>query len=322
MADVSFDPSRVIVIVGPTGSGKSDLALTLGADLDAEIVCMDSMQLYCEMRIGTARPTDEELERLPHHLFGSVSLNEQVTTLSYSRLAATTIADIQRRGKVAMLVGGTGLYMRALFEGMAPLPKTPEKLRQRISERLQSRGLPRLYALLCRLDPRGGAHLHPNDSQRIQRFLEVRLLTGESMLDLWERQEIQTQPMPLTLGLQVERSDLLVRLQHRAISWLRRGWIEETQRLIDAGLMERVLQVGPIGYREISQHLNGSLSKQEMEDRIFIATRQYAKRQMTWFRKASYIQWFPFDPNSGYNMESITGFIKKKWGNRPILSID
>lgn len=313
MGSLLFDPKRVIALVGPTGSGKTSVALELGNALEAEIVCMDSMQLYRELELGTARPTPSELARLPHHLYGSVSIAETMTSVRYCALAQDKIAEIQARGKLALLVGGTGLYLRALAEGLDPMPPTPLALRQRLSERLRRRGLARMYRLLRRLDPRAAEHLHQNDSQRIQRFLEVRLLSGQSMLAHWQPQA-GAAPRLITVGLSVERAVLVERIQQRARLTLASGWLDEVRRLKELGLLTRVFELAPIGYREIAQYIDGKISYQTMEELICIATRQYAKRQMTWFRKAAYIQWFPFNQDSGYNIQCVTDFIKKEMG--------
>lgn len=313
-SESTFDPSRTLVVVGPTGGGKTALAIELAQRFNGEIVCMDSMQLYAETRIGTARPSDEELAQAPHHLFGSLSLRDHMTSVAYRDCCLPILAGIQKRGNTPILVGGTGLYMKALFEGIENLPITPLALRERLEARLKRRGLPAVYALLKRLDPKGADHLHPNDTQRILRFLEVRLLSGRSMLDFWAEQDPSSAPMPIVIGLQIDRQHLLPRLLHRAETWLEGGWIQETQELLHMGLEEALLQTGPIGYREIISYLGGNMTREALTERIFIATRQYAKRQMTWFRKASYIQWFPFDENSGYNMNCVTDFIMKKWG--------
>lgn len=313
MVDPHYDPRRVIALVGPTGCGKTAVALELGASWNAEIVCLDSMQLYGELEIGTARPTPAELARLPHHLYGAVSVRESMTTLRYQAMAEAAIAEIQSRGRNVLLVGGTGLYLRALVEGLDALPPTPPELRARLHRRLQRRGLPRLYRLLRRLDPKAAAHLHPNDSQRIQRFLEVRLLSGRSMLEHWH-QDRALVPAIRVIGLAVERATLVARIERRAKACLRAGWIEETRGLEVSGLLPRVLELGPIGYAEIARFLSGGISYETMEELICIATRQYAKRQMTWFRRASYIEWFPFDQDSGYNIQCVTDFIKKEMG--------
>jgi tRNA dimethylallyltransferase len=176
------------------------------------------------------------------------------------------------------------------------------------------RGAPWLYKMLQRLDPKGADHLHCNDNQRIMRFLEVRILTGKSMLDHWQKKE-PTSPKPLTLGLQVDRPILDKHILRQVQNRLTEGWIEETQTLIKAGLLENVLKIGPIGYAQVADLIAGKLKLDQALEQIYRATRRYAKRQMTWFRKASYIQWFPFQPESGYNINGITEVVKgNTWG--------
>lgn len=300
-----YDPRRVVVLAGPTGSGKTALTRTLCAKLPFELVCMDSMQLYREMRIGTCRPTDEELTVAPHHFFGTFSVKAPMTAVRYAKLAAHCLGDIQSRGNIPLLVGGTGLYMRSLFDGTAPLPTTPPALRRRLDRIAAQRGRPWLYRLLQRLDPEGAAHLHPNDKQRIQRFLEVRLQSGTGMLTHWRRQKPDSGQKPTAIGLQVPRPILRQRIESRLETMLKEGWIAETKQLEDENLIADVLQCGPIGYREILDYLHGKSKQAYMYERIAVATKRYAKRQMTWFRKVDYIQWFPFDAKSGYNETAI-----------------
>lgn len=311
LADIA---DQVIVIVGPTASGKSALALAVAADHDVEIVCMDSMQIYREMQVGTARPTRSEMGGVPHHLYGEASLKQPWSSVHYAQRADQVIRDIVARGRVPLLVGGTGLYMRALFEGLDPLPATPAALRQRLNASAKRRGHGWLYRILKRLDPQGAARLHANDSQRVQRFLEVRILTGESILKIWQRDaENAIQKKPIVVGCEVDRPLLWQRIEKRTRAMLEAGWIEETQALQAAGMIERVYQTGPIGYRLVADFLAGKLDREAMIERISIETRRYAKRQMTWFRKIDYIRWFPFHPNLRYNTKSITDYV---WDTR------
>ncbi len=310
-----FDPNRTLVIAGPTSSGKSSLALRLAKRLPLEIVCMDSMQLYRELSIGTGAPTDVERKTVPHHLYGSVSVKEPMTAFRYARMATSALAAIQARGRIPCLVGGTGLYMRTLFEGADRLPATPENLRRRLSDLSERRGKERLYRLLRRLDPEGAALLHPNDSQRVQRFLEVRLLTGRGIHANWKAADRPLPaPLPITIGLNMERSLLKNKIAARVHAMLEEGWIEETRNLVHSGIMEFVAQRGPIGYRQIAGFLDGEYDKNTLVNMIIVATRRYAKRQMTWFQKVSHIQWFPFLAKSGYNISDILAFVNSKMG--------
>lgn len=315
MAVLHFDPNRTLVIAGPTSAGKSALATRLAASLPLEFVCMDSMQLYRELTIGTGKPTGAEITAVPHHLFGTVSVTEAMTAFRYTELARRVLGQIQARGNIPCLVGGTGLYMRTLFEGADPLPPTPADLRRRLRRISRERGKEQLYRLLCRLDPAGAARLHPNDTQRIQRFLEIRIMTGHGILEWWKGPlRLLPARIPVTVGLEVERSLLKTRIAARVRSMLKEGWIEETQDLIDSGLMEHVALRGPIGYRQIGHFLRGDYGLETLTSRIIITTGRYAKRQMTWFQKVSYIQWFPFLPKSGYNISDILAFVNSKLG--------
>lgn len=309
-----FDSSKVVVLLGPTASGKTQLALELTKQFPFEIVCMDSMQVYREMRIGTARPSDQEEAMVPHHLFGAVSVREEMNCSRFATLASEVMTEIQARGKWVLLVGGTGLYYRALFQGLDPLPSTPNHLREKLNRLRQRHGQNFLYKMLTRLDPRGAASLHPNDAQRTQRFLEVRILSHKSILDYWQHQSLSQPGMdkPLTLGLHVDRSLLIDRIHKRTLAMLQAGWLEETRQLKVDGLFSRVEKVGPIGYLLINAFLLGQISWKDLVDKISIQTRRYAKRQMTWFRKDAHITWFPFCAESGYNVATISDLI----GNR------
>ncbi len=313
MVTASFNPKRVVALVGPTSSGKSGLALKLCRKFPFEIICMDSMQVYKELQIGTSRPCEAETSEAPHHLYGAYSIRKPLTTVGYVEAASQIMKDIQKRGKVPLLVGGTGLYMRALFEGLDKLPSTPAGLRKRLNKSAARRGAHWLYRMLQRLDSKGAAHLHVNDTQRVQRFLEVRILTGKSMLDAWSKSREETTP-PVAIGLQVERPVLNGLIENSVNRMLRGGWIEETKALKDNQLMQYVFDSGPLGYRQVHEYLANELTYEKMEGSIVVATRRYAKRQMTWFRKVSYIQWFPFDPNSGYNVKDIMIFLGDRLG--------
>ncbi len=313
MAEEQLDMARVVAVVGPTGAGKSQVALALAEACDGEIVCMDSMQIYSGLTIGTNGPCAEELARVPHHLFGVADMAQPWSSAGYAARVRPVLAEIQKRGKVPMLVGGTGLYLKTLVEGLDPMPATPPELRERLNQRVARKGLPRLYRLLQRLDGPAAARLHPNDRQRIQRALEVRLLSGGSILDLWtQREKAQCEEKPIVIGCAVARGFLIEQIQNRAGKMLENGWIEETRMLLQAGRQEALVKLAPIGYDQIIAHLSGQVGLDEVITKIAVQTRQYAKRQMTWFRKVPYIQWFHFDPHSGYNTARIIAFLNQR----------
>ncbi|MCB1043871.1 MAG: tRNA (adenosine(37)-N6)-dimethylallyltransferase MiaA [Acidobacteria bacterium] len=308
---MDFDPKRVVVLLGPTGSGKTELTTFLASHFDLEIVCMDSMQLYREMVIGTAMPSPEELHAAPSHLFASFSVNEPMTSVRYAELAGAKIGEIQRRGRLPLLVGGTGMYMQFLFHPRTNLPQTPDRLRLRLAYLVEKKGMDHLYRLLKRLDKRSANHLHAGDRQRVQRFLEVRLLTGRSMLDLWDEQASASSAIPCAIGLEVPRDILWQRLEQRTHTMFASGLVEEARMITKLGLAHQVARIGPIGYRALFAHLANELSLDDAKQQMYIATRRYAKRQMTWFRKVPYIQWFPYCTRSGYNKDLIVSSIHR-----------
>jgi len=311
---VPFDPRGVVVLVGPTSSGKTALSLQLAEALPVEVVCMDAMQLYREMKVGTARPTVYAARGIPDHLFGSISVRTPMNAQRYAAATSRIVADIQGRGRIPLLVGGTGLYMKALFEGLDTLPATPPPLRARLEAMAEAGGPSRLYRLLERLDPEGAARLHSNDRQRIMRFLEVRFITKRGILSLWRESKKSMPTPPLTIGLEVARNLLDERIAAAVKSMLEGGWQEETRALSTAGLLEAVVSLGAIGYADVADLIAGARPESEVFERIFRATRRYAKRQMTWFRKTSQIRWFPFTPDSGYNTAGIIEAVQGNMG--------
>lgn len=311
MVDLGFDPRRVIALVGPTGSGKTAVASALAQALPVEMVCMDSMQLYREMRIGTAAPTAEELAMAPSHLFGAFSVVEPMSCARYAEEASCAIQAILGRDRIPLLIGGTGLYMRFLFQPTFGLPKTDERLRARLTNLAERKGIGHLYRLLQRLDPEAAQYLNSGDRQRVMRFLEVRVGTGRSMLEHWSQQQAVDRNLPVTIGLKVERDVLWRRLKRRLEAMIELGLVQESQHLIDAGLRQAVERTGPIGYRTMFRFLDGQGTLVEAKERIYIDTRRYAKRQMTWFRKLAYIQWFPYYPGSGYNIALMLSHIRQ-----------
>lgn len=273
---------RMIVIMGPTASGKSALALEYADRFNGEIISADSMQLYRDLPIGTAQPTAAERAAIPHHLVGIFDLSERAEVFRYCELAAAAAADIFRRGKTAILCGGTGLYLKAFLYGLDDLPADPE-LRRELDARYDSdAGEADLLARMRDLDP-AACDRWRACRRRLIRALEVRLLTGRSIL------ELQSGPKPLRydaelLKLDPDAETLKRRIALRADRMLASGWIDEARRAIAAGLFTSPTAHQALGYRQIGEYLDGRLTMDELREKIRTATWQYARRQRTWFR--------------------------------------
>ena len=282
----------LVVILGPTASGKTALSLTLAESGRGEIVSCDSVAVYREFEIGTAKPSIQERERVPHHLIDVVSPAEFFTAGDYSRLARQALQEIQSRQHLPIVVGGTGLYLRALLEGLFAGPVRSEGLRERLRERASERGAPYLHKILARLDPSAAQAIHPNDGSKTVRAIEVCLTSRARMTELWQRGRDALRGFRvLRIGLNPQRERLYERINVRAKEMFQRGLLQET-----AGLMKRYGEAArplqSLGYKQAAQHLRGEL---RLEQAIALAQqghRNYAKRQMTWFRREPGVHWF------------------------------
>lgn len=278
-------PDGLIVIMGPTASGKSAMALELARQYGGEIVSADSMQLYRDLPVGTAQPTAAERKLVPHHLVGIFDLDVRSDVYTYCELAERAVADILARGKVPVVVGGTGLYLRALLYGLDPLPGDAA-LKRELDRQYDDPG--RLSELRARLEELGDGAVTAkfgNNRRRLVRALEVRLLTGRSILELQAAQENRLRrPLALARKLEWPPELLKERIARRTEEMLRAGWIEEARRVLARGLLETPTAHQALGYRLIGQYLAGEFSRDELKERIVTATWQYARRQRTWFR--------------------------------------
>ncbi len=287
--------SPAVLLMGPTGAGKTELAAALVERLPLEIVSVDAAMVYRGMDIGTAKPSRELLARAPHHLIDLVDPAESYSAARFLADAGAAMAAIAARGRVPLLAGGTMLYFRALQSGLAPLPAADPELRRRLDERAAAEGWPALHAELARLDPAAAARIRPNDRQRIQRALEViersgRPLTGQLAENL--RGAASQDDLPLVLA-PADRTLQADRLAARFDEMMRRGLLDEVRGLhargdLHAGLPAMRL----IGYRQLWQHLEGTLALGEATDRAVAATRQLARRQLTWLRAEPRAEWF------------------------------
>ena len=293
-AKASNDP-LLVVILGPTGSGKTALSLALAERFSGEIVNCDSVALYREVEIGTAKPTAAERARVPHHLFDVARLDEAVTAGDYARRARAVLAEIAGRGKLPIVVGGTGLYLRALLEGLFPGPPRSEELRQRLRSRAKARtsgkdDSTRLHRLLRRLDPAAAAKIHAHDAPKLIRAIEVCLQSRQKMSELWQRgREPLTGFRILRLGLDPERNALYARINERAGRMFDAGLLEETRALLTKYPDARPLQ--SLGYKQAGQLLRGEIDRKLAVWATQQAHRNYAKRQMTWFRREPEVRW-------------------------------
>jgi tRNA dimethylallyltransferase len=282
---------RRIALVGATASGKSDVALRLAERLRGEIVGADSRQIYRGLEIGTEAPTAEERARVPHHFVAFLSPEETYSAGRYGREARAAVGDIESRGKVAIVAGGSGLYIRALLTGLFEGPARDDAIRARLTARIQDVGLDQVREELRRVDPEALQGILAGDSVRVIRALEVHELTGRPITAL--RRERAAEPLPaLLFGLRWSRSALAERIASRLGRQLRRGFLDETRRLEKSGLPDDAPGPRTLGCRELLLHLRGECSLDEASEQITLKTRQLAKRQETWFRLTPGVHWF------------------------------
>ncbi len=289
-----MDKKNVIVIAGPTASGKTALSIALAQKLDGEIVCADSMQIYKELNIATAKPTPEEKSAVPHHLFGTVSIREPYSVKRYIEDADRVIRDITARGKAAILCGGTGQYIDALLSGREFMEDSGGNtlLRRSLHDRYAREGGRKLLDELSVFDPETAARLHENDEKRIIRAIEIYRTTGQTITQQNNFNRFQPPRFPsVRIGLVYPDRDLLRdRIDRRVDQMIRDGLIEETRALYEKGDL-RATASQAIGYKELLPYIRGESTLEECTTEIKLRTRQYAKRQMTWFRRDGSIRW-------------------------------
>jgi tRNA dimethylallyltransferase len=291
VASVQPEPPLVVVL-GATASGKTALSLALAERFHGEIVNCDSVAMYREFDIGTAKPTASERSRAPHYLLDCVEPTGHVTAGEYSRQAREVLDEIKTRGHLPIVVGGTGLYLRALLEGLFPGPQRSEELRERLRERAESRGSRYLHRILRRLDRAAADKIHANDAPKLIRAIEVCLGSRRKMTDLWHQQG--RDPLRgfriLRLGLDPDRSALYDRINLRAQQMFEAGLIEETKRLREK-YGDAAGPLSSLAYKQAVQFLRGDRTREQALQAAQQAHRNYAKRQMTWFRRESEVHW-------------------------------
>lgn len=288
---VKEDLHPLIVVVGPTASGKTVLSIALAEALGGEIVSCDSVAVYKLMEIGSAKPSAEDRERVPHHCLDLYWPDEACTAGDYARHARAAIAAIRERGRIPIVSGGTGLYLRALLEGLAPAPPRDEELRESLRTRAAERGSPWLHRMLTRMDAKAASQIHENDVPKLIRSIEVTLTVRKPQTEQWSLGRDPLQGYRVTqMGLAPQREALYTRINARCASMFARGLVEETAMLRDR-YGDQCRSLGALGYAQAMAVLQGAMS---LEEAILAAQqghRNYAKRQGTWFRKEPAMQW-------------------------------
>ncbi|MFY9690258.1 MAG: tRNA (adenosine(37)-N6)-dimethylallyltransferase MiaA [Candidatus Acidiferrales bacterium] len=283
---------RLVVILGPTASGKSALGIRLAEQLGGEILVCDSTQVYRHFDIGTAKVPLAERRGILHHLIDLVEPGEVFTAGDYRKRAVEVLDDLRARRKTAILTAGTGLYLRALLEGLADAPTRSDELRDRLRARTERHGADYLHRLLARLDHETAGRIAPRDTQKIIRAIEIRVLAGRGVADVHGAGRIGLQGYDIRkIGLLPGRAALYSRIEARVVSMIEAGWREEVRRLIASGIPADAKPFQFIGYAELRACVEGSLAKDAAIREIQQSTRQFAKRQITWFRREKGVDW-------------------------------
>ena len=309
-------PPKILVICGPTASGKTALAVELALRHHGEVVSADSMQIYRRMDIGTAKPTREEMRGVPHHMLDVADPEEDFSVARYVDMAAKCVADILSRGKLPILAGGTGLYIDSLLSGRTFAPFQPDSpLRGELEEQLRREGGAAMLARLAQVDPDSAARLHHNDEKRIVRALEVYQSTGKTIT----QHNLETQAIPprydaLTLALAFERrEDMWSRIDRRVDQMMDQGLVAEVQGLLDSGVPAKCTAMQAIGYKEMAAALLSGGDVRSAAEEIQLRSRQYAKRQLTWFKRNKAARWLLWgrEPDFAAALQTSTEYMEE-----------
>ena len=309
-------PPKILVICGPTASGKTALAVELARRHRGEVVSADSMQIYRRMDIGTAKPTPEEMGGVPHHMLDVADPEEDFSVARYVDMAAKCVDDILSRGRLPILAGGTGLYIDSLLSGRTFAPFQPDSpLRGELEEQLRREGGAAMLARLAQVDPDSAARLHPNDEKRIVRALEVYQSTGKTIT----QHNLETQAIPprydaLTLALAFERrEDMWSRIDRRVDQMMDQGLVAEVQGLLDSGVPAKCTAMQAIGYKEMAAALLSGGDVRAAAEEIQLRSRQYAKRQLTWFKRNKAARWLLWgrEPDFAAALQTSTEYMEE-----------
>jgi len=303
----------LVAVVGPTASGKSALGVWLAERLGGEVVACDSTQLYRGFDIGTVKPRASERGGVPHHLIDVLGPNEEATAGGYRQLALSVLAELRQHGRLPVFTVGTGLYLRALLEGLADVPQRSEELRARLRASAEEHSTGYLHRLLKRLDPEAAGKIAPADEQKLLRAIEVCVLARKPISEVHRAGRFPLEGWRvLKVGLMPQREKLIERIHARTEAMLEQGWIEEVQALLASGLSEDAKPFDFIGYRELRAVLHEKMTLADAREAIRQATRRYAKRQITWFRKEPGVQWFSGFGDDACVQASIIEWLKSE----------
>ena len=306
--------SKIILISGPTASGKSNFAVKLAKKINGEIINADSMQVYKQLKILTARPNKKEQKNIKHHLYGVVDINKSFSTGQWLKLAIKKIKEIRKRKKIPILVGGTGLYFQSLINGLVEIPEIPIKFRNKIRLTQKKNGQKKFYKQLLKIDPKAKDKFDPNDIQRTIRAFEIKSYTKISMYEWLKKTKPEFKSDEfLKLYIDLKREDLVKRISLRAIKMIEEGAIREVKRFIKLKIKKDLSVNRVIGIDELTQYLNKKISLDQVQELISIKTRQYAKRQATWARSRM-TSWKKINPIK------IASYVKKL--NKSSLKLD
>lgn len=288
-----LEQSSILGIVGPTASGKTPVSILLAELLNGEIVSADSRQVYRQLNIGTAKPGPEELERVRHHFINILDITQEYSAGVFGQEARQVIGDIIRRGKLPILVGGSGLYVKAVVDGLFDGPGKDPEVRARIEEQLANEGLQALYERLRRVDPNTAERMKEVKARQVVRALEIYRITGKPISEFHAGHAMKPEFDVVQIGLEWSRKELYTRIEDRVDSMMRDGLVDEVRHLKGKGYERRLNALNSVGYREVFDFLEGLTDEHEMIRLIKQNTRQFAKRQLTWFRSDKRIQWIP-----------------------------
>jgi tRNA dimethylallyltransferase len=301
--------AKIVIIQGPTASGKTDLAVMLAEKFDAEIISADSVQVYRSMDIGTAKPTLEQRRRIPHHLVDIVNPDQPFTAADFRREAERAIVHITARGKRVIICGGTGLYIKALTKGLMESPGGDESVRSELRDFARLHGKEALHDMLMKVDPDSAVRLHPNDQFRIIRALEVYRISGLPVGEFMKKHGFMSEPYcSLKIGLSVDRGKVYATIDKRVDWMIGNGLVGEVRSLLTAGYESSLKSMRSIGYRQICWYLNGEISLEEAIRLIKRDTRRYCKRQLTWFNQDREINWFEYPENVAIIVQNVNDF--------------